>query len=125
MSEVITPTMKDRIENCMEFFYEKTLDGHIIKYLNGFTGVGILEEPDDHITKAANTIWIYGCGFSKNGKRIVENTNILLTEDEAKDLKKCISIALSKHDKYYKKLTRKERNQIDTISRTRISEDIC
>jgi hypothetical protein len=39
--------------------------------------------------------WNFLVGFSENGKRIVEQENILMTEDEAHDLKRCLTIALS------------------------------
>jgi hypothetical protein len=97
----ITPRMKEVIANNLANFYDRTVDGHCIKYLNGIVGVGILKEPNDHIIPKSNTIWVYGTGYSSNGKRIVEDFNVFMTEDEAEDLEKCLSIALSQHARHY------------------------
>jgi len=59
----------------------------------------------------------------KNGKRIVEQENILMTEDEAHDLKRCLTIALSKHKFYYKKLNKKQKYQMSNVPRERILDE--
>jgi len=105
----ITETMKRKIKKYKNEFYEDTCDGAVINYLNGFCGVGILEKPQGHITSNINTVWVYQTGFDKKGKKIIELLNIVLTENEAKDLKRCLSRALRKHPRYYVPLKGKER----------------
>ena len=88
--------MKEKILFYKECFYKETIAGHIVSYLNGFCAVGILKKPKDHITPKANVVWIYGIGFNDCGNRIVENQNVYMTEDEARDLSQCLRIALKR-----------------------------
>ena len=107
----VTKKMKKKIDLNLQYFYSQTMDGYIIHYLNGFIGVGILEEPENHLHCNMNTIWIYGCGHTDDGKDIEENHNVYLTEDEGRDLLKCLMIALPRHHKYYVRQTEEQRMQ--------------
>lgn len=109
----------ERIVDELEWFQNKVIDSHSIRYLNGFTSVGILEIPEDHITPSANTIWIYGIGSNTDDSEIEVNQNIYLTEEEAEDLYRSLKIVLKLHKKYYKKLKKKD-IQYDNIPRERI-----
>jgi hypothetical protein len=62
----ITTTMQEKIDSSLEYFYPKTADGYIVKYINLFIACGVLDEPEDHIIHNGNTMWIYSVGFSKN-----------------------------------------------------------
>ena len=106
----ITDKQKQKIATHKEWFNERTTAGHVVNYLNGFVGVGVFSKPQDHISKGVNDIWIYGIGFSKNGKRIVENTNVEVTLDEAEDLARCLKIAIKrKKEENHKNILKKKR----------------
>ena len=91
----ITKEMSDKIESCKEYFYSRTKGGHIIYYWNGFIGVGIFDEPQDHLPRGEkNTIWIYGVGFNGDASGVVENPNVELTLDEAEDQHKALGICI-------------------------------
>lgn len=105
----ITQAMKNKIKKYKQDFYEDTVDGSVMNYLNGFCAVGIMEKPQGHITSNINTVWIYQTGFDEKGKKIIELLNVVLTENEAQDLKRCLTKTLTKHKKYYVPIKGKEK----------------
>ena len=89
------------IEKYIDYFYNETYDGHVIRTFNGFTGVGILEIPSDHgDSKGVNTIKIFICGHNENKTGIEEQVNIYLTLDELEDFNKCINVCIKKFKEY-------------------------
>lgn len=107
MSEIeINAEMKEKIKEYKQYFYDRTFSGHIINYLNGFKGVGILITPEDHLTKKINTIWYLEISFNKLGTDIEEIANIEMDLEEAEDLIKTLKKGVKKYKKYSKELIR-------------------
>ena len=90
----ITEKMQAKIDGYHEYFYSRTVGGHIVDYPNGFVGVGVLAEPQDHVSAAVNTVWIYQVAFSRDAKKIVEIQNVETTLDEAEDLRRCLNTVI-------------------------------
>jgi hypothetical protein len=102
----ITESMKQRIKSCKKYFRKRVNAAHIINYLNGFIAVGVFIESQDHgNSKGVNDIWIYSCGHNRNHCRIIENTNVEMTIEEAEDLLKCLSIVLERKNEVIKEGT--------------------
>lgn len=96
MKRIVTEKMREKIELMKQYFYSRTKGGHIINYLNGFVAAGLFRKPQKHLSKkAVNKVWLYSCGFNGNGSRIVEHTNLEMDVEEAKDMVKCLKIALN------------------------------
>lgn len=97
--------MIEKIQAHLIYFISKTYGAYISEYFNGFTAVGILNTPTDHIIKGVNTIWFYLVGFNKDGTDIEVKHNNAMRLDEAEVIYKAFGNCIKK----YKKLKRKKR----------------
>ena len=95
--------MNKKINELKEYFYSRTYDGYIINYINGFIGVGILNTPQDHLTKDVNDIWFLDVGSNRDGSDIIEISNVEMDLEEAKDTYKALGICIKKYKKEKKK----------------------
>jgi len=101
-SMTLKEILKD-VNKYLDYFFSQTIDGHIIHSLNGFVGVGILDEPRDHLTPKINTIWMFSIGFNHDASEIEEQINIELTVDEAEDIQRTLKICIDKFNVRMKK----------------------
>ena len=96
----ITKQMRKEIEEIKQWFYEITIEGSdIIDYEWGFSAVGILKKPSDHIHKKVNEIFILDVGLNMKGTKIVKNISADLKVSEAKNLMKSIQYVLGEMGK--------------------------
>lgn len=105
--------MEKEINDSLNWFYSRTFGGHVIKYLNGFVGVGILTIPSDHLTKGANEIWHYQIGSNTRGTGIEEIINVEMDIEEAEDSLKCFKICIEQYKKNDVILKEKKINEIE------------
>jgi len=94
----ITKQMKKDILEHKEYFDSRILDSSGVNYLNGFTAVGILNTPRKHLYDF-NVILIYAVGYNGRGTKIVDNCDMEMTLDEAKDLMRCLNVVICRYEK--------------------------
>ena len=91
----ITKEMKKELSRLKKWFLGRTIEGRdIIDYDWGFTAVGFLKEPSDHINKKVNKIFILDVGLTDNGKKIKKHISCDMKVNEAGELMESIKYVL-------------------------------
>jgi len=97
---MLSKNNKEKIKELKKWFVDRTIKGRdIITYNNGFTGIGILKKPQDHITKKINKVFILDVGLNYNGTSIRKNISAEMTISEVKKLSDGIKYVLSENKK--------------------------
>ena len=90
--------MKEEISRLKKWFIGRTIEGRdIIDYDWGFSAVGFLKEPSDHIHKRVNKIFILDVGVNDSGTKIVNHISCDMKVEEAGELMESIKYVLVNH----------------------------
>ena len=82
LNEKISSNMEKSLNGAANWFFNRTATGQYITAGNAFIGCGVLAEPEDHIKKAINTMWLFGVGSGEklNEPAVVFDTRFTLAE---------------------------------------------
>ena len=80
-----------------DYFLSQVKENHHITYLNGFVGAGALIKPRDHFTIGINTIFLYGCGFNKDGSEIEKHIKLFGTVEEMEDVIEVLQVCIERY----------------------------
>jgi len=81
---MITTEMKEKIRAGIEHFENETVRRIIYEAPGSFMACGYLKQPDSHLIRNVNPIWLYAMVMNHDGSDVEETICVYVTEFEAK-----------------------------------------